>query len=124
MILTILLYFLGGCALWTVGWIAFYHLFERQHDASGDAGLAVSVIALVWAIPVLLLLQKIYEYFYPPPPPPTQEQIEAMIRGEDEKAKVHEKMVEEYYRLVGEGKLAEADEQLHRINDFEQEWGL
>ena len=55
MILTIILAYLAFAVAWTVGWLAFYFVFEAKHDGSGDGGLAYMFISsLSWIWPWLL----------------------------------------------------------------------
>lgn len=37
---------------WTLGWWAWYLIFEAKRDASGDGGIAMFFIGLIWLWPV------------------------------------------------------------------------
>lgn len=45
---------------WTLGWWAYYLIFDSKHDASGDGGIAVLFISLIWIAGPMMIFQNLF----------------------------------------------------------------
>lgn len=60
-LLTILMWYAIGSAVWFVGWLGFFFLFEAKHDASGDGGLAYLFLSLLPLVGPWMLAHEAYD---------------------------------------------------------------